>query len=193
MRLAIELEKRLSKQAILARYLNSAYFGHRAYGIYAAARVFFSKPPRDLTLTEAALLAGLVKAPSAYDPASRDRKAATDRRNYVIDQMAKMGVITPDQAATAKKSRIRLKLSTPPNDCVSVPRSTTTGASSATTSARGGRSSRRSGPTPQEREERLRRGGYKIVTSIDPESSRRPSSTCSTRSGGAAGTRTARW
>src|SRR5919107_4918246 len=104
MRLAIELEKRVSKDEILQRYLNSAYFGHRAYGIFAAAQVFFSKTPAKLTLTEAALLAGLVKAPSAYDPAQRgDQGAATDRRNYVIDQMQKMGVITTVEAATAKK------------------------------------------------------------------------------------------
>src|SRR4051812_7249015 len=76
MRLAIELEKRISKQEILERYLNSAYFGHRAYGIYAASQVFFSKKPADLTLNEAALLAGLVKAPSAYDPATQNQAAA---------------------------------------------------------------------------------------------------------------------
>src|SRR4051794_40229686 len=120
MRLAMELEKRISKQEILQRYLNSAYFGHRAYGIYAAAQVFFSKSPKNLTLTEAALLAGLVKAPSAYDPASSDQAEATKRRDYVIDQMQKMGAITVSQAATATKTKIRLRLSTPPNDCVSI-------------------------------------------------------------------------
>src|SRR3712207_4845938 len=66
MRLAIELEKRISKDAILERYLNSAYFGHRAYGIFAASEVFFSKTPKQLTLTEAALLAGLVKIGRAH-------------------------------------------------------------------------------------------------------------------------------
>src|SRR4051794_36809285 len=121
MRLAIELEKRISKQEILQRYLNSAYFGHRAYGVFAASQVFFSKLPKNLTLNEAALLAGLVKAPSAYDPALRNnQRAATERRNYVIDQMQKMGTITAAQADAAKKARIRLRLSTPPNDCVSV-------------------------------------------------------------------------
>ncbi len=105
MRLAVELEKRISKQEILQRYLNSAYFGHRAYGIYAAAQVFFSKSPKDLTLNEAALLAGLVKAPSAYDPAMKgNQKAAIARRNYVIDQMRKMGTITPAQAAASSKA-----------------------------------------------------------------------------------------
>jgi membrane peptidoglycan carboxypeptidase len=168
MRLAIELEKRLTKQQILERYLNSAYFGHRAYGIYAASQVFFSKPPQRLTLTEAALLAGLVKAPSAYDPATRDRTAATARRNYVIDQMAKLGTITPAQAGAAKRARIALRLSDPPNDCISVsPRHNDWGffcdyfRSWWLAQPAFGRS-------PQEREETLRRGGYKIITSIDP-------------------------
>src|SRR5690348_15575065 len=121
MRLAIELEKRLSKQEILERYLNSAYYGHMAYGIYAASQIFFSKTPQQLNLNEAALLAGLVKAPSAYDPAVGDQKAATERRNYVIDQMAKMRTITPAQAASAKAAKIQLRLTTPPNDCTSIP------------------------------------------------------------------------
>src|SRR6201991_4653087 len=87
MRLALAVEKQYTKQEILERYLNSAYFGHRAYGIYAAAEVFFSKSPKDLTLVEAATLAGLVKAPTEYDPATQDKLAATARRNYVLDNM----------------------------------------------------------------------------------------------------------
>ena len=87
MRLAVAVEKVLSKEQILERYLNVAYFGHRAYGIYAGAEVFFSKKPTDLTLAEAATLAGLVKAPSAYDPAGAEEGAAIERRNYVVDRM----------------------------------------------------------------------------------------------------------
>ena len=68
----------MSKPEILEQYLNRAYFGHRAYGVFAAAEIFFSKKPAELTLTEAALLAGLVQAPSAYDPASQDQTAATN-------------------------------------------------------------------------------------------------------------------
>jgi membrane peptidoglycan carboxypeptidase len=169
MRLAVELEKRLSKQEILERYLNGAYFGHRAYGIFAASQVFFSKPPKDLTLTEAATLAGLVKAPSAYDPASRNQRAATERRNYVIDQMAKMRVITPGEAADAKASKIRLKLTTPPNDCVSVPKKHNDWGFFCDFFRTWWSQQPAFGPTPQERTERLRRGGYRIVTSIDPK------------------------
>jgi membrane peptidoglycan carboxypeptidase len=169
MRLAVELEKRLTKQEILERYLNGAYFGHRAYGVYAAARVFFSKSPEDLTLNEAALLAGLVKAPSAYDPASQRQKPAIERRNYVIDQMAKLRVITPAQAADAKKSKIKLKLTTPPNDCVSVPNKHNDWGFFCDYFRTWWSQQPGFGPTAQERVERLRRGGYRIVTTIDPK------------------------
>jgi membrane peptidoglycan carboxypeptidase len=167
MRLAIELEKRISKADIMERYLNSAYFGHRAYGIFAAAEVFFSKKPKNLTLTEAALLAGLVKAPSAYDPATNDRTAATDRRNYVIDQMLKINAITPAQAATAKKSRIKLKLTAPPNDCVSVSKKHNDWGFFCDYLRNWWMEQPAFGRTARERLESLRRGGYKVVTTID--------------------------
>ncbi|GAB3943879.1 hypothetical protein GCM10027614_33180 [Micromonospora vulcania] len=94
MRMALDLEKELSKEQILERYLNSAYFGHRAYGIYAASEIFFSKTPKDLTPVEAATLAGLVKSPSEYDPADSDQKEATGRRNYVLDRMSQLGYLS---------------------------------------------------------------------------------------------------
>jgi membrane peptidoglycan carboxypeptidase len=169
MRLAIELEKRVSKQEILQRYLNSAYFGHRAYGIYAASQVFFSKVPKKLTLTEAALLAGLVKAPSAFDPAVGNQRAATDRRNYVIDQMRKMGVITADQATLAKKSKIKLRLSTPPNDCVSVSDKHNDWGFFCDYFRNWWLEQPAFGADAQQREENLRRGGYRIVTTISPK------------------------
>lgn len=170
MRLAIELEKRVSKEEILQRYLNSAYFGHRAYGIFAAAQVFFSKTPAKLDLTEAALLAGLVKAPSAYDPAQQgNRQAAVDRRNYVIDQMAKMAVITESQAATARRAKIKLRLSTPPNDCVSVSKKHNDWGFFCDYFRNWWLEQPAFGKTPQDREEKLRRGGYKVVTTIDPK------------------------
>jgi membrane peptidoglycan carboxypeptidase len=169
MRLAIELEKRISKADILERYLNSAYFGHRAYGIFAAAEVFFSKKPKNLTLTEAALLAGLVKAPSAYDPATNDQTAATDRRNYVIDQMLKMNTITAARAASAKKSKIKLKLTTPPNDCVSVSKKHNDWGFFCDYLRNWWMEQPAFGRTSQERMENLRRGGYKVVTTIDPK------------------------
>jgi membrane peptidoglycan carboxypeptidase len=169
MRLAIALEKRVTKQEILQRYLNSAYFGHRAYGIFAASEVFFSKSPKTLTLAEAATLAGLVKAPTAYDPASQDRAAATERRNYVIDAMLKMGSITADQAAKARKSKIQLNLTTPPNDCVSVPKKKNSWGFFCDYFRNWWMEQPAFGANPQEREDQLRRGGYKIVTTLDPK------------------------
>ncbi|MDT5042755.1 MAG: hypothetical protein QOE51_3740 [Actinoplanes sp.] len=168
MRLAIELEKRISKQEILRRYLNGAYFGHRAYGIFAAAQIFFSKSPEDLTLTEAALLAGLVKAPSAFDPATQNQSAAVERRNYVIDQMLKMGTITAQQAVAAKKTRILLKLTTPPNDCISIAKPHNDWGFFCDYFRSWWLEQPAFGATPQLREESLRRGGYKVITSIDP-------------------------
>src|SRR5215471_19094298 len=79
MKLAIEMEKRVSKADILEGYLNLAYFGHHAYGVAAASSMYFSTTPAALTLAQAALLAGLVQAPSGYDPAA-DPAAATQRR-----------------------------------------------------------------------------------------------------------------
>lgn len=169
MRMALDLEKETTKTEILERYLNSAYFGHRAYGIYAASEIFFSKTPKDLTPVEAATLAGLVKAPSAYDPASSDRKAATDRRNYVIDRMRDMGYLSPAAAATAAAEPIRLTLSSPPNDCISVPKSHNSWGYFCDYLKSWWASQPAFGASRMEREDRLRRGGYTIVTSIDPK------------------------
>jgi membrane peptidoglycan carboxypeptidase len=168
MRLALEVEKRMSKQDILERYLNAAYFGHRAYGVYAASQIFFSKLPKDLDLGQAALLAGLVKAPSAFDPASHNQSAAISRRNYVLDQMQKMGSITPAQALAAKKAKITLHLSTPPNDCVSISEKHNDWGFFCDYFKDWWMRQPAFGRNPVEREENLRRGGYTVITSIDP-------------------------
>ena len=172
MRLAVELEKHSTKSDILNRYLNSAYFGHRAYGIYAASEGFFSKTPKQLTLAEAALLAGLVKAPTDYDPASQDQGPATDRRNYVIDKMFELGYITSHAAETAKKQPIRLRLSEEPNDCVSVPASMRDYGYFCDMLRNWWMDQPAFGGNPLERIEKLRRGGYRVVTSIDAKTQR---------------------
>jgi membrane peptidoglycan carboxypeptidase len=169
MRLAVAVEKQLTKEEILERYLNVAYFGHRAYGIYAAAEVFFSKSPADLTLAESATLAGLVKAPTAYDPAGPDKSAALDRRNYVIDRMADIQYISPALADQLKSQPIQLKLTDPPNDCVSVNPQHNDWGFFCDMFKSWWRNQPAFGKTPQEREENLRRGGYTIVTSLDPK------------------------
>jgi membrane peptidoglycan carboxypeptidase len=168
-RLALEVEKQLSKAEILERYLNQAYFGHRAYGIYAAAEIFFSKRPKDLDLSESAMLAGLVKAPSAYDPASQDQQAATDRRNWVIERMVELGYVSPKAAAAAMAEPIELKLSEPPNDCASISAGRNDWGFFCDLLRHWWVSQEAFGENPLQREDRLRRGGYKVVTSLDPD------------------------
>ncbi|MEU9508244.1 transglycosylase domain-containing protein [Micromonospora sp. NPDC048170] len=169
MRMAMDLEKELSKEQVLERYLNSAYFGHRAYGIYAASEIFFSKAPKDLTPVEAATLAGLVKSPSEYDPASSDQKDATGRRNYVLDRMAQLGYLSPDDAAQAKSEPIRLKLTYPPNDCASVPEKWNSWGFACDYLKNWWSAQPAFGENRLERMDKLRRGGYRIVLSLDPK------------------------
>lgn len=168
-RLAVELEKRLSKAEILERYLNHAYFGHQAYGIYAAAEIFYSKLPAELDLNESATLAGLVQAPSTYDPASRDQRAAVARRNWVIDRMVALGYVAPTVAEEVKAEPIELDLSTPANDCVSVPESHNHWGFFCEMFRQWWIRQPAFGDNPLEREENLRRGGYRVVTSLDPD------------------------
>ena len=94
------LEKTLTKDQILERYLNIAYFGAGAYGVEAASRRYFSKPASKLTLVEAATLAGIVQQPVAYDP-TRNPKSSQKRRILVLGRMAELGYITPAVAKTA--------------------------------------------------------------------------------------------
>ncbi len=98
--LAMALERKYSKEAILELYLNRVYFGGGAYGIDAAARKFFGHSARRLRLEEAAIIAGLVKAPSRFSP-SADAEAARQRAATVIAVMVDAGSITPEEAAAA--------------------------------------------------------------------------------------------
>lgn len=168
-RLALELEDRLTKTEILEGYLNRAYFGHRAYGIFAAAEIFFSKRPSDLDLIESAMLAGLVKAPSEYDPAARNQDAATSRRNWVIDRMIELGYIAAEVGDREKRKPIELRLTEPPNDCASVPRTHHEAGFFCDLFRHWWMQQPVFGETPLQRMDQLRRGGYRIVTSIDPE------------------------
>ncbi|HKD98394.1 MAG TPA: transglycosylase domain-containing protein [Micromonosporaceae bacterium] len=169
MRLAIELEKKLSKTQILEGYLNLAYFGHRAYGIFAAANRYFSTTPEHLTLAQAALIAGLVQAPTTYDPTGPDKNAALARRNYVIDRMAGLGYISAAEATATKKQPINLKLDTPPNDCVSVSKAHNDWGFFCDVFKQWWIQQPGFGATAQDRLDSLRRGGWRIVTSISPK------------------------
>jgi penicillin-binding protein 1A len=98
--LAMRIERAMSKQQILELYLNQIFLGRNAYGVEAAARAYFGKPVKDLTLPEAAYLAVLPKAPSNYDP-ERHSARALERRAYVLREMAANGYITPAEEKAA--------------------------------------------------------------------------------------------
>ena len=102
--LAVKLDGERSKDWILANYLNSVFYGNFAYGAEAAARTYFSRSARSLTLPQAALLAGLTQAPSAYDPFADPRQAVA-RRNQVLLAMRDEGMITRAQYRWARASR----------------------------------------------------------------------------------------
>jgi penicillin-binding protein 1A len=107
--LAIKLAKKWPKNTILDEYLNTVYYGNHAYGVEAASQTYFSKHAKDLTLSEAALLAGLPQAPSVYDP-FHDPQAALVRRNEVLHAMVTNGDITLAQYRTAiGDSSLRLR------------------------------------------------------------------------------------
>jgi penicillin-binding protein 1A len=105
---AWQLEDRYSKNEILERYLNTVYFGKGAYGVRAAARRFFGIEPADLTLPQAALLAGMIASPSGYDPYERP-DASTARRTRVLDAMVDLGAITRSEAEDAADAPLEVR------------------------------------------------------------------------------------
>ncbi|MFD4658793.1 transglycosylase domain-containing protein [Kitasatospora sp. NPDC058444] len=117
LRYAIKLEEDLTKDQILTNYLNITFYGHQAYGIQAASQRYFSKDAKDLTLPEAAMLAGLVQNPSQYDPKLHP-VAAQKRRDTVIDKMVESKHITADQAREAKAAPLGLAYKDPRNGCI---------------------------------------------------------------------------
>jgi len=159
---AIRLEKTYTKNQILELYMNVIYLGHRVYGIGTAAEYYFGRPVKDLTLSQAATLAGMIASPVGLDPIEH-RAASTARRNVVLGDMLKYGWITGQQYGAAVKSRITL-------------------------SARG-RTANTAGPEPQwvayivrefladprfgateaERRRALFQGGLKIYTTLQPK------------------------
>ena len=103
--LAYWIEQRYSKDQILNLYLNQIPYGSNAYGIEAASQTFFSKPAKDLTLAEAAALAALIKAPSYYSPWGVHQDELEQRRNYVLEQMFKLGFIDEQQKQLAQNTK----------------------------------------------------------------------------------------
>ena len=105
--LALQLERQYTKQEILELYMNQIYFGQGAYGVQAAARTYFGKDVKDLTLNECAMLAGIPKSPNYYSPLN-NMEAATQRKSVVLDQMVKYGYISEGEANTAKKEELSI-------------------------------------------------------------------------------------
>jgi membrane peptidoglycan carboxypeptidase len=164
-RYALGLEKIFTKGDILERYLNIAYFGAGAYGVEAAARRYFSKPAAELSLAEAATLAGIVQQPTAFDPL-RNPELSTERRNVVLRRMAELGYITTEEADRAALTSMTSLLN---------PSLTTNGCTSSYAPffcdyvLETIRKDPVFGATPEEREAFLRRGGYTIRTTLDPK------------------------
>lgn len=104
--LALDLELRYPKEKILEMYLNTIYFGSGYYGIAEASMGYFAKMPDELTLAEAAMLAGLPNAPSLYSPYV-DYRAAKERQSAVLDSMVKAGYISPETARETKEEELR--------------------------------------------------------------------------------------
>jgi membrane peptidoglycan carboxypeptidase len=164
LRYAIALEKQLTKDQILERYLNLAYFGDGAYGVEAAARHYFSSTAAKLTLPQAAMLAGLVQNPDANNPVQNE-EMAIDRRDQVIRRMAELAEISPEAADKALETGFDQDLVRDyANGCVStrfpflcdyVRRSLLQTPSL--------------GKTVEDREKMIKRGGLVIRTAIDPE------------------------
>jgi membrane peptidoglycan carboxypeptidase len=161
---AIGLEKKLSKDQILERYLNIAYYGDGAYGVEAAARHYFGTSAKKLDLAQAAMLAGLVQSPDSDNPVDHP-EAAIARRNTVLSRMAELKIITAHQAAVAKKEKFASdEVSRTPNGCISSPypflcnyvyKSLLKMPSL--------------GKTEQDRINTIKRGGLTIETAIDPK------------------------
>ena len=163
LRYAITVEKTLSKDEILERYLNIAYFGDGAYGIEVAAEHYFGTTAAKLTLAQAAMLAGLVQNPTAFNPVINPT-AGLERRNVVLNRMAELGIVSAAQAGKAKRADFN-------RDAV-----TTTGNGCQGTdypflcdyAYRSLAQTPSLGRTVEEREDRIKRGGLTITTAIDP-------------------------
>ncbi|MDG4761527.1 transglycosylase domain-containing protein [Micromonospora sp. WMMD710] len=171
MRLALQVDKEFSKDEILTRYLNLASFGNGAYGIYAASQVYFGKPPSKLKIEEAALLAGMVKAPTTNDPTTKaGYPLALDRRDYVIQNMVDIKAITQQEADAAKATKLTVKDKRTPNGCIAA--NVNSWGFFCDYFYRWWMQQETFGSTTYDRERRLKSGGYTVVTSIDVQAQR---------------------
>ncbi|HKU03847.1 MAG TPA: transglycosylase domain-containing protein [Arthrobacter sp.] len=162
MKLAIALEKKYTKDQILEGYLNIVFFSSNAYGIEAAARYFFSTTAKDLTLPQAALLAGLVNSPTLYNPATNPDKSIV-RRNQVLSEMLRLQKITQAQYDAAVATPIELKITPQQQGCANAAMAPYFCDYISHLIL----NNPAYGATEAERERRLYRGGLTIVTTLD--------------------------
>jgi penicillin-binding protein 1A len=161
--LAVGLEKTLTKEQILERYLNTVYFGQGTYGVGAAIRVYLGRTPVKVTVAEAALLAGLIRSPSSADPINHP-KAAKQRRAEVLRDMFATGVITERQRAAASRAPLPRR---PHRDNLRF-----AAAHAVTDAVEELRMDDRLGETQVERDNAIFRGGLTITLTIDPAQQR---------------------
>jgi membrane peptidoglycan carboxypeptidase len=161
-RYALALEHVMTKDEIFSAYLNTVYFGDGAYGIGAAAQHYFNTDAKNLTLGQAALLAGVINNPTAYDP-TNNLAAAVKRRAHVLTRMLDEHMITQQEADQANASIVMLHLTTPANGCTTSPypiycqwvRETL-------------QNNPVFGQTPAQRQQFLYQGGLTVTTALDP-------------------------
>ncbi|MEU6858376.1 transglycosylase domain-containing protein [Glycomyces sp. NPDC046736] len=164
---ALALEEEMSKADILTNYLNTVYFGNGAYGIGAAAQVYYGKVPADLTVAESAMLVGLIQSPSTYDPINGSSEAAQVRRDHVLNRMVAVDFLTSAEGTEAKAEGLNLN-----------PQRANNTSGGAIDSDYGffvdyfekwWEQQEDFGETEEERTARLYRGGYEIVSTLDTE------------------------
>jgi 1A family penicillin-binding protein len=158
--LAWQLEQKLTKEQILTKYLNTVYFGNGAYGIQAAAETYFDRPATDLTLPQAALLAGVIRAPNDYDPVSHPNIAAR-RRNQVLRNMQSLDMIDTEQLTQAADRPVHLSMVHDAEQHYLAPYFVDY-------VKQWFLSNPKFGKTVQERYDLLFKGGLRITTTIDP-------------------------
>lgn len=160
---ALAVEDTLTKDEILVTYANSVYFGNKAYGIEAAAKIYFNTDAKSLTVSQAATLVGLLRGPNVYDPFLHP-EAGKDRRDTVLSRMEATGKLTPEEAAAAQAEPLTLTRGTIPSGCEGskYPFYCTLVREEILTDEA-------FGTTQEAREDRLSRGGLTITTALDPK------------------------
>lgn len=162
-KLAIGLEKTMSKNDILAGYLNIIYFGNGAYGIEAASKLYFNTTAKDLTLPQAAVLAGVVNRPSFYDPVTQPENAVK-RRNDVLAKLLDQKKISQKDYAAAVATPLELQVTKSPQGCAAA----STAPYFCDYVQQLILNDKAYGPTPEERTKVLYQGGLTIQTTLDP-------------------------